>query len=266
MSKRYLDYDGLLYFWGKIKTKFQIKLTAGTNITIDPSTNTISADGSVDDVTVNGTSVVSNKVASISVPTKVSDLTNDSNYVSDASYVHTDENFSSTLKSKLEGIETGAEANVQSDWNQSDSTADDFIKNKPTIPAATSDLTNDSNFVVDASYVHTDTNYTSTDAGKVAKLAFSGNVIDESILPSYVDDVVEAYPVGSSELAADWLSDSAGGSAITPESGKIYILMTDSSTYGANTQFRWGGSAYVKLNDGGVTSITNTEIDTILAS
>ena len=26
--------------------------------------------------------------------------------------------------------------NVQADWNQSDSTADDYIKNKPTIPAA----------------------------------------------------------------------------------------------------------------------------------
>lgn len=37
-------------------------------------------------------------------------------------------------KVKLDGIETGAEANVQVDWSQSDSTADDYIKNKPTIP------------------------------------------------------------------------------------------------------------------------------------
>ena len=35
--------------------------------------------------------------------------------------------------SKLAGIEAGAEVNVQSDWSQSDSTADDYIKNKPTI-------------------------------------------------------------------------------------------------------------------------------------
>lgn len=34
-------------------------------------------------------------------------------------------------KTKLDGIEAGAEANVQSDWDQSDTTADDFIKNKP---------------------------------------------------------------------------------------------------------------------------------------
>jgi len=38
-------------------------------------------------------------------------------------------------KTKLAGIETGAEVNVQADWNQTEVTADDFIKNKPTIPA-----------------------------------------------------------------------------------------------------------------------------------
>lgn len=37
-------------------------------------------------------------------------------------------------KNKLDNIEAGAEVNVQSDWNQSDSSADDYIKNKPTIP------------------------------------------------------------------------------------------------------------------------------------
>ena len=34
-------------------------------------------------------------------------------------------------KNKLSGITAGAKPNVQSDWSQSDSTADDFIKNKP---------------------------------------------------------------------------------------------------------------------------------------
>lgn len=34
-------------------------------------------------------------------------------------------------KTKLAGIEAGAEVNVQSDWNQTNSNADDYIKNKP---------------------------------------------------------------------------------------------------------------------------------------
>lgn len=35
---------------------------------------------------------------------------------------------------KLANIAAGAEVNVQADWSQSDDTADDYIKNKPTIP------------------------------------------------------------------------------------------------------------------------------------
>ena len=45
--------------------------------------------------------------------------------------------FTTELKSKLDGVAAGAEVNVQSDWNQTTSTADDFIKNKPTsMPAS----------------------------------------------------------------------------------------------------------------------------------
>lgn len=40
---------------------------------------------------------------------------------------------SATDKTKLDGIAAGAEVNVQSDWNQTDNSADDFIRNKPTI-------------------------------------------------------------------------------------------------------------------------------------
>ena len=54
------------------------------------------------------------------------------------------EDFTSALKSKLEGIEAGAQVNVQADWNQTDNTADDYIKNKPT---KVSDFTNDSGFI-----------------------------------------------------------------------------------------------------------------------
>ena len=50
---------------------------------------------------------------------------------------------SATDKTKLNGIASGAEVNVQSNWSQSDSTSDDYIKNKPTIPTKTSDLVND---------------------------------------------------------------------------------------------------------------------------
>lgn len=41
---------------------------------------------------------------------------------------------SATDKTKLDGIEPLAQKNVQSDWNQSNTQADDYIKNKPVIP------------------------------------------------------------------------------------------------------------------------------------
>lgn len=103
-----------------------------------------------------------------SIPTKTSDLTNDSDFVSDANYVHTDNNFTTALKNKLNGIATGAEVNVQSDWNVTDTSSDAFIKNKPAIPTKTSDLTNDSGFITSAA-VPTKTSDLTNDSGFITK-------------------------------------------------------------------------------------------------
>lgn len=88
--------------------------------------------------------------------------------------------------------------------------------------------------------------------------------IDAQYLPSYVDDVVEAYiRSGQTALSQNWLATgSASGTVITPESGKIYVLMNSDSTYAANTEFRWGGTTYVQLNDSGCTEMTTAEMDT----
>ena len=51
--------------------------------------------------------------------------------VQDANYVHTDNNFTNADVTKLSGIEAGAEANVQSNWAESDNTSDAYIQNKP---------------------------------------------------------------------------------------------------------------------------------------
>lgn len=107
----------------------------------------------------------------------------------------------------------------------------------------------------------------------------SNQKVPAANLPSYVDDVVEAYPrTGQTRLSSTWLAtESASGTVITPESGVIYVLMTtvtfidpdassshstDTITWPAGTEFRWGGTSYVKINDGGLSSMTNTEMDT----
>lgn len=197
--------------------------------TVNNATLTIQKNGTtVETFTANSST---NKTANITVPTKTSDLTNDSDFVSDASYVHTDNNFTTTLKNKLDGIQSGAEVNVQADWAEADSSSDAYIKNKPsipsvgdgtltiqkngttidtftanqssnttvnvTVPTATSDLTNDSDFVSDSSYVHTDNNFTTTLKNKLDGIQAGAEVnvqADWTEADSTADDYIKNKP------------------------------------------------------------------------
>lgn len=252
MAEKYLNDVGLRYYHERLKTLFANK--SELQDLEDRIEGIISEGGEpnlINYISVNGSRLTpdGSKEVSLTVPTSTSDLTNDGDGTS---------NFATESYVNQNGgkIDTISVNNTQQ-----------TITNKNvniTVPTALTDLTNDGNFVTDASYVHTDTNYTATDKGKVDKLVFNGNVLDSTVLPSFVDDVIEVYPVGATELASNWLSLTAGGAPITPESGKIYVLMADSTNYTANSQFRYGGSAYVKLSDGGVSAITTAEIDTII--
>ena len=125
--------------------------------------------------------------------------------------------YTDTDKNKLAGIPADAEANVQSDWSQTTTTADDFIKNKPTLgTAAAKDVGS---------------------ANGVAGLDASGKV-PSSQLPSYVDDVIEGYYYNGA-----FYSDSSHTTQITGESGKIYVDLSTDTTY------RWSGSIYVQISN-----------------
>ena len=84
----------------------------------------------VQDVTVNGTSVVSNGTAAVVVPTQVQ-----------ADWSETDPADPSYIQNKP----TIPAAQVNADWTASSGVAE--ILHKPSIPSATSDLTNDSGFI-----------------------------------------------------------------------------------------------------------------------
>lgn len=84
--------------------------------------------GVVVDTTYDGTSVNAQAGTAVAqaISTKVDKVTGKGLSTND---------FTNADKTKLEGIESGAEANVQANWAQTDTTADDYIKNKPTIPS-----------------------------------------------------------------------------------------------------------------------------------
>lgn len=88
----------------------------------------------------------------VAIPTKTSDLINDSNFVSDAAYVHTDNNYTASEKLKLSNIETNAEENVivTVKVNGTLLTPDADRAVDVSVPTKTSDLTNDSKFISDA--------------------------------------------------------------------------------------------------------------------
>lgn len=83
-------------------------------------------------------------------------------------------------------------------------------------------------------------------ANGVASLDGDGKV-PTAQLPSYVDDVVDAYIVsGATAFSSGWLSATDGGAALTPETGKIYVVLS-SGDY-QNKTYRWSGSVYVEIS------------------
>ena len=109
--------------------------------------------------------------------------------------------------------------------------------------------------------------YTASEVGAVATSAVgaaSGVVplnasskIDETYLPSYVDDVIEGYLYNGT-----FYKEAAHTTAITAEAGKIYVDLTTDKTY------RYGGSTYVEISSGTTVSVSRdltsgTKIGTI---
>lgn len=257
MAKSYLDKTGLALVWAKIKElmtgkvdKVDGKGLSTNDYTTDEKTKLAGvATGAqvnvLEGIQKNGETITPvNKIANISIPTKTSDITNDSGYITNSDVP----NGFGNVKVGTTTIEADAKKDTLNFVAGSD---------KVTITANASNdtITIDATGAVSISDIGV--------ANGICPLN-SNSVIDSQYLPSFVDDIVEAYArSGATALSANWLSTTASGSALTPETGKIYVLMANSGDYVANTQFRWSGTAYVKLNDGGVSPITNEEINTI---
>lgn len=151
------------------------------------------------------------------IPSKTSDLNNDSGYItiSDVpAQVQSNWNETDTESpAYIVGKPSIPEAQVQSDWNQSDNQAVDYIKNKPTIPAA--QVNSDWNAVSGVAQILNKPSF--------ATVATSGSYTDLSNTPTIPDavsgtndgtnwtsitigDVTKAIPNGGgvSQIQSDW--------------------------------------------------------------
>lgn len=192
---------------------------------------------------------------------------NPQTYSQDTAYVGTDGHLYSDSKQvvNLSGTQTLTNKTLTSPSISSPS-----MSGTPTAPTATAG-TNTTQVAttafVSTAITNASSNYVATTAVGAANGVCpldSNSLIDAQYLPSYVDDVVEAYArTGQTELSSTWLATgSASGTVIVPQSGIIYVLMNSTTDYTENTQFRWSGTTYVKLNDGGISAMTTGEMDT----
>jgi len=117
-----------------------------------------------------------------------------------------EEDFTTTLKTKLDSINAGAEVNVQSNWTEADTTSDAYIQNKPSLATvATSgsynDLTNKP--TIPSAQVNSDWNSNSgvsqiLNKPSLATVATSGSYNDLSNKPT----------IPSAQVNSDWNASS----------------------------------------------------------
>lgn len=141
-------------------------------------------------------------------------------------------------KSKLNGIAEGAEPNVQSDWNQSDNTQDDYIKNKPTLGTAASKNTGtgagnvpvlDSNGKLDTNILPavaiTDTFVVNSQASMLALVAEKGDIaIRTDLNKSFV---LQAEPASTLTNWKELLTPPSAVLSVNGKTGAVVLVATD---------------------------------------
>ena len=323
-TKKFLDENGLLYYDGKIKGRLNTKVdkVTGKGLSTNDLTNelkqtydeTVSkvdqiiAEGGepnvIETVKVNGTALTPDAEKAVNIdlsgyakttdlPTKVSDLTNDGDGTTGSKFAT--EAYVNTNGGKIDKIKVNG--------------TEQTITNKAvdiTVPTKTSDLTNDSNFAVDASYVHTDNNYTTAEKNKLSGVASGAQVnkiesikvngTAQTITSKAVDITV---PTNNNQLTngAGYQTASEVQTAInsaisgitgidfqvvaslpaTGTKGVIYLVSNSGTGTNIYDEYIWVTNRFEKIgtteidlsnyyNTTNLLALTNQEIDTIIST
>lgn len=180
---------------------------------------------------------------------------------------------------KLEGIEEGAQVNVQSDWNESAADSDAFIKNKPNLaPVATSgsynDLTDKPSAPEIPDQVNADWNATSGVAQilnkpNLATVATSGQYNDlegKPAIPPAVTlpgvNVVNSFPDSVSGVQDGTVyivpgSGGGGGGEVTVDPSYLFVAYLSASNSGLiSNDYKFNPKYIERIGTGG----TNSEL------
>lgn len=264
-ARKFVDYDNAAYIWEKIKNKFVAKESgkglSEANYTQTEKTKLAGIEAGAEANVNADWDAVTGDAAILNKPTNLSDFTDDvtvqsdwdqttttakdyiknkpENLVQDASYVHTDNNYTITEKNKLSGIEAGAEVNVNADWNSN--SGDSQILNKPTIPTVDQTMSDSST-----------------------------NAISNSVVKGYIDNAIGSITGISFEIVQ---SLPASG-----ESGVIYLVSNSGTAPNVYDEYIWitvsGTGSFEKIGTTAVdlsnymqfsdmVALTTAEIDAI---
>ena len=115
---------------------------------------------------------------------------------------------------------------LQADWNQTDTTSPDYIKNKPTIPTKTSELENDSDFVT--KWTNQLVNYTMTN--DLAPVALSNDYDDLTDKPTIWTATVTIQKNGT-DVKSFWVNDTADSTVnITMSKSDVGLWNVDNTS------------------------------------
>ena len=235
---KYLDNDGLIYLWSKIKNLFS---------------------GKVDKEAGKGLS------------------TND---------------YTTAEKNKLAGIASGAEANVQSNWNESSTTSDAYIQNKPT---KLSQFTNDGDGTSGSSFATK--SYVDKNGGKIDVIKVNGTaqgIVNKSVdiaVPTKTSNLTNDSNFQTQSQVQSLINSSLEGITgidfqvvsnlpSTGEKGIIYLISNGGDSPNVYDEYIWvtsgSSSSFEKIGTTAVdlsgywsktelVSITNAEIDSVVA-
>ena len=197
--------------------------------------------GGVSDVTIDGTSIVTGGVAELETVTQLRDGI-----------------MTATDKQKLDGIESGAEVNVQSDWNAN--SGDAQILNKPSIPANTSDLVNNSGFITSPNVVYCTCD---TAAGTAAKTA---TIVSGTLTSLNAGDQAIVKFVNTNTASNPTLNIAGTGAKAIKRYGTTAVGTTNATSWTAGTTFicvydgtnwalvSWINTAYSEISEANITS------------
>lgn len=323
-TKKFLDENGLLYYDGKIKGRLNTKVDkeTGKGLSTNDLTNELKqvydetvvkvdqiiAEGGepnvIETIKVNGTALTPDAEKAVNIdlsgyakttdlPTKVSELTNDGDGTTGSKFAT--EAYVNTNGGKIDKIKVNG--------------TEQTITNKAVdikVPTKTSDLTNDSNFAVDANYVHTDNNYTTDEKNKLSGIAEGAQVNKiESIKVNGVAQTITskavniAVPTNNNQLTngAGYQTSSEVQTAInnaisgitgidfqvveslpgTGIKGVIYLVSNSGTGSNIYDEYIWVTNRFEKIgtteidlsnyyNTTNLLALTNQEIDTIIST